>query len=175
MPSRSSPSNEQPGAKRRPADGRQTTLVVVEFSATWPRWLKPKHFADATVIAQDYGENPIALMTEVSRRVAQLEALACPLGTIVVVSNGDVEVSARAGRHSLVRGLLSRLGTLGGGELLLAINAAAGRRARRELDGLVRSFDQHARRQGVTLSVRVGETAQDLADALPSTPLARAG
>lgn len=172
MPSQS-PSN------RSPADGtlarkRETTLVVMEFSAAWPRWLKPNHFADATVIAQDHGDNPIVLMTDVSRRAAQLEAIDCRLGTIVVVSNGSVEVSQAAARHSLVRGLLTRLGSLGGGKLVLTVDAGAGRRAQRDLDVLARSFERHAHRHDVELSVRVGAEERDLFSAELLVPLARA-
>jgi hypothetical protein len=115
------------------------------------------------------------LIDEVQKRAAQLEAISCCLGTVVLVSNGATEVTQAASRHSLVRGLLTRLGAIGGGKLLLTVDAGAGVRARRDLDLLSRSFERHARGNGVQLAVRMGDERRVREAFEPSIPLSRAG
>jgi len=180
MRKKSSPSSRVQGPPEVISPMRESTVVVLEFSAAWPHWLKPKHSADATVIAQDHGDNPIVVIGEVAKRAAQLEAVSCHLGTVVLVSNGATDVSEAASRHSLVRALLTRLGELrlgapGGRKLVLTVDGAAGVRARRDLDLLARSFERHARRNGVELAVHEGDArpAREVLERL--VPLSRAG
>lgn len=175
MPDQSNPSHGTQGPGPDLAVKRETTLMVIEFSAAWPRWLRPNHFADATVIAQDHGQSPIVLIAEVARRAAHLQAIDCRLGTVVVVSNGGTAVTEAAARHSLVRGLLARLAALGGKKLVLTVDPAAGRRACRDLDVLARSFERQARQYGIELLVRIGKEQRDLYSAELLAPLARAG
>jgi hypothetical protein len=33
---------------------RPATLVVIEFGASWPRWMNPAHTGDLAVVAQHY-------------------------------------------------------------------------------------------------------------------------
>jgi len=73
---------------------RKATLVVIEFGASWPRWLDPSHSGDMAVVAQHYEGAPSSLITQVASRVTRLEAKGWQLNAIVFVSNGRCEGDA---------------------------------------------------------------------------------
>ena len=50
---------------------RNATLVVIEYGASWPRWLDPSHSGDMAVVAQHYEGEPSSLITQVASRVTR--------------------------------------------------------------------------------------------------------
>ena len=136
---------------------RNATLVVIEFGASWPRWLDPTHSGDMAVVAQHYEGEPSSLITQVASRVTRLEAQGWQLRAIVLVSNGRCEVESVAARSILARGLLARLRGVGGGHFALTVDERHGRRARHNLIHLAESLDRDANACGVELSAFAGE------------------
>jgi len=138
---------------------RKATLVVIEFGASWPRWLDPSHSGDMAVVAQHYEGEPSSLITQVASRVTRLEAKGWQLNAIVFVSNGRCEGDSRAARSILAHGLLSRLRAAGGGHFALTVDERHGRRACHNLTLLVESMDRGARAGGITLRAHTGQEA----------------
>jgi hypothetical protein len=136
---------------------RNATLVVIEFGASWPRWLDPGHSGDMAVVAQHYEGAPSSLITQVASRVTRLEAKGWHLKAIVLVSNGRCEGDSVAARSVLARGLLARLNGVGGGHFALTVDERLGRRARHNLTHLAEALDQDASTGGITLSAYAGE------------------
>ncbi len=149
---------------------RKATLVVIEFGASWPRWLDPTHSGDMAVVAQHYEGEPSSLITQVASRVTRLEAKGWQLKAIVLVSNGRCEGDSAAARSILARGLMARLRGVGGGHFALTVDERLGRRARHNLSHLAESLDQDASAAGITLSAFAGE--QTPLAALDATALA---
>jgi len=86
-------------------NARPATLVVIEFGASWPRWLNPTgDRGDLAVVAQHYAGPPTDLITQVAMRVTRLQARGWQLSAMVLVSNGraDVPTAAEAGLPELV-------------------------------------------------------------------------
>lgn len=136
---------------------RKATLVVIEFGASWPRWLDPTHSGDMAVVAQHYEGAPSSLITQVASRVQRLEAKGWILKAVVLVSNGRCEGDCSAARSVLARGLLARLREAGGGHFALTVDERHGRRARHNLTHLAESMDQEACTFGIELSTYAGE------------------
>ena len=136
---------------------RKATLVVIEFGASWPRWLDPSHSGDMAVVAQHYEGEPSSLITQVASRVTRLEARGWQLKAIVLVSNGRCEGDSTAARSILARGLLARLRSAGGGHFALTVDERHGRRARHNLTHLAESLDIEASNGGIILSAYAGE------------------
>ncbi|HEY3255366.1 MAG TPA: hypothetical protein VGJ91_15515 [Polyangiaceae bacterium] len=136
---------------------RKATLVVIEFGASWPRWLDPSHSGDMAVVAQHYEGAPSSLITQVASRVTRLEAKGWQLNAIVFVSNGRCEGDAAAARSILAHGLLSRLRAAGGGHFALSVDERHGRRACHNLTLLAESMAQTARIGGIALSAYAGD------------------
>lgn len=141
------------------ATTRAATLVVIEFSASWPRWLKPTRGGDMAVVAQHYEGHPSSLVTQVASRTTRLEAVGWRLDAIVLVSNGRTDPDAVAARAVLARGLAARLKARGRGELVLTVDERAGRRALHNLTSLAGALESSLRGAAVDLCVRVGEEA----------------
>jgi len=139
---------------------RKATLVVIEFGASWPRWLDPSHSGDMAVVAQHYEGAPSSLITQVASRVTRLEAKGWHLHAIVFVSNGRCEGDSAAARSILVHGLLSRLRAAGGGHFALSVDERHGRRACQNLLLLAESMDLAARVGGIVLSAHAGQQTQ---------------
>ena len=136
---------------------RKATLVVIEFGASWPRWLDPSHSGDMAVVAQHYEGEPSSLITQVASRVTRLEAQGWQLKAVVLVSNGRCEGESVAARSILARGLLARLRGAGGGHFALTVEERYGRRARHNLTHLAESLDQDASAGGIVLSAFTGD------------------
>ena len=51
---------------------RPATLVVIEFGASWPRWMNPAHTGDLAVVAQHYEGLPTDLVAQVANRITRL-------------------------------------------------------------------------------------------------------
>jgi len=138
---------------------RKATLVVIEFGASWPRWLDPSESGDMAVVAQHYEGAPSSLITQVASRITRLEAKGWQMNAIVFVSNGCCEGDSVAARSILAHGLLSRLRAAGGGHFALSVDGRLGRRAGHNLALLAESMDKAARMAGVRLSTYSGEQA----------------
>ncbi|HET7543424.1 MAG TPA: hypothetical protein VFK05_26300 [Polyangiaceae bacterium] len=138
---------------------RKATLVVIEFGASWPRWLDPSESGDMAVVAQHYEGAPSSLITQVASRVTRLETRGWQLNAIVFVSNGRCEGDSTAARSILAHGLLSRLRAAGGGHFALSVDGRRGSRASHNLALLAESMDKAARIGGILLSVHLGEQA----------------
>lgn len=131
-------------------------LVVIEFGATWPRWLDPSNSGDIAAVAQHYEGEPESLVTQVASRLGRLVAMGWQIDDVVLVSNGRSDLEAQATRSVLARGLLSHLREVGGVRLVLTVDAALGRRACHTLTALGASL-QGAITQGIVVCVRLGE------------------
>lgn len=161
---------------------RSATMVVIEFSAAWPRWLKPTAGGDMAVVAQHYEGHPSSIVTQVASRTSRLELVGWSMDRIVLVSNGRVDADAVAARSILARGLLSRLRLHGKGHLTLTVDERLGKRAAADARTLASSLERSLRGVSVGLTVRVGERSwhsdEQLADAVvsraPSGPFKRA-
>lgn len=134
----------------------KATMVVIEFSASWPRWLKPGA-GDMALVAQHYEGAPSSLVTQVASRTARLEAVGWRMSTLVLVSNGRTDPDAVAARSVLARGLVARMRQKGGGSLVLAVDERLGRRAAAQLRELAAALHRTSAAAGVTLAVRVGD------------------
>ncbi len=149
---------------------RSATMVVIEFSAAWPRWLKPTAGGDMAVVAQHYEGHPSSLVTQVASRTTRLEAVGWSLDKIVIVSNGRTDADSVAARSILARGLLSRLRLLGKGHLTLTVDERAGKRAASDVRALGASLERALRGAPVGLMARVGDRSwhadEQLADAV---------
>jgi hypothetical protein len=149
---------------------RPATMVVIEFSAAWPRWLKPASGGDMAVVAQHYEGHPSSLVTQVASRTTRLEAVGWSMERLVLVSNGRMDPDAIAARSILARGLVSRLRLLGRGELTLTVDERLGRRAASDLRSLASSLERSLRGAPVLLTARVGERSwhshEQLADSV---------
>jgi len=138
---------------------RKATLVVIEFGASWPRWLDPSHSGDMAVVAQHYEGAPSSLITQVASRVTRLEGKGWQLNGIVFVSNGRCEGDSVAARSILAHGLLSRLRAAGGGHFALTVDERHGRRASHNLLLLAESMAKAAKMGGITLTSHTSEQA----------------
>lgn len=136
---------------------RNATLVVIEYGASWPRWLDPSHSGDMAVVAQHYEGEPSSLITQVASRVTRLEARGWRLKAIVLVSNGRCEHASAAARSVLARGLLARLRSAGGGHFALTVDERYGRRASHNVSHLAESIEAEASIGGIELSLFAGE------------------
>jgi hypothetical protein len=151
---------------------KEATLVVIEYGASWPVWMKPSQTSNLAVVAQHYPGEPSSLLTQVASRVTRVEAMGWKLVRVVVVSNGDTTRDSTAARSVLVRGLLARIAGATGAELVLSANDPVPARASRELFALGAALEGAARRTGVTLSARIGRAATPLCGAEPRALLA---
>ncbi len=134
---------------------RSSTMVVIEFSAAWPRWLKLTE-GHMSVVAQQYEGRPASLVTQVASRTSRLEASGWRVDSVVFVSNGRGDADSTAARSVLARGLAARIAQGGGGNLLLAIDERSPRRAGAELRSLAAALEQMTKGR-VDLAVRVGD------------------
>lgn len=124
---------------------RPATLVVIEFGASWPRWLNPAgDRGDLAVVAQHYSGPPTDLITQVAMRVTRLSSRGWQLSAMVLVSNGRADAHTAAARSILARGLLAHLSASGGGSFVLSVDSYLGARAERNLADLATSLQPAA-------------------------------
>jgi hypothetical protein len=144
---------------------RPATLVVIEFGASWPRWLNPTgDRGDLAVVAQHYSGPPTDLITQVAMRVTRLQARGWQLSAMVLVSNGRADAPTAAARSILARGLLAHLAASGGGSFSLSVDGYLGRRAEHNLSALASALEPVARASRVELRV---ESSHSVAAAEP--------
>lgn len=144
---------------------RPATLVVIEFGASWPRWLNPSgDRGDLAVVAQHYAGPPTDLSAQVALRVSRLQSRGFWLSTLVLVSNGHADTQTAAARASLARDLLAHLAASGGRRFALSIDRYWGRRAQHQLELLAEVLEPVARRSRVELRL---ERALTYGESLP--------
>jgi hypothetical protein len=147
---------------------RPATLVVIEFGASWPRWLNPSaDHGDLAVVAQHYAGPPTDLITQVAMRVTRLQSRGWQLSSMVLVSNGRADAPTAAARSILARGLLAHLAASGGGSFALSVDGYLGRRAEHNLTALATALEPMALTSRVALRVE--------SNAAANGPLAAAG
>lgn len=140
---------------------RPATLVVIEFGASWPRWLNPSgDRGDLAVVAQHYAGPPTDLITQVAMRVTRLQSRGWQLSAMVLVSNGRADAPTTAARSILARGLLAHLATSGGGSFTLSVDGYLGRRAEHNLAALAAALQPAAASSRVALRVESSGSAQ---------------
>jgi hypothetical protein len=144
-------------------------LVVIEFGASWPRWLNPSgDRGDLAVVAQHYAGPPTDLITQVAMRVTRLQARGWELSSMVLVSNGRADAQTAAARSILARGLLAHLAGSGGGSFVLSVDAYLGLRAEHNLTALAASLEPSA------LASRIDLRLESAASSSSSVPVPRA-
>ncbi len=136
---------------------RDASLVVIEYGASWPRWLEPTRYAQLAVVAQHYEGEPSSLITQVASRLQRLERERWSLGTIMLVCNGRTDDAARTARSILARGLIAKLGAIRGAQLVLSSDSRR-ERSGLALSTLAASIESEARFAGVRLSLRLGSS-----------------
>lgn len=142
---------------------RPATLVVIEFGASWPRWLNPSgERGDLAVVAQHYAGPPTDLITQVAMRVTRLQSRGWQLSEMVLVSNGRADAPTAAARSILARGLLAHLAASGGGDFVLSVDGYLGRRAEQNVSALSAALEPVARASRVLLRVESGASAMGL-------------
>ena len=145
---------------------RPATLVVIEFGASWPRWLNPNgDRGDLAVVAQHYAGPPTDLIAQVAMRVTRLQARGWQLSSMVLVSNGRADVPTSAARSILARGLLAHLAASGGGSFALSVDSYLGRRAEHNLSALSAALEPVALASRVALRVETNGSAAARAEA----------
>jgi hypothetical protein len=149
------------------------TLVVIEFGASWPRWLDPSHSGDMAVVAQHYEGAPTSLITQVATRVTRLEGMGWKLKHVILVSNGRCDVESAAARSVLARGLLARLRAQGRGRLMLSADQRLGKRATNQLLAIASAITEEATLGGIDLAVH-GAGSDSEASYLPDEFVAEA-
>ncbi|RYZ04337.1 MAG: hypothetical protein EOO73_23965 [Myxococcales bacterium] len=146
---------------------RPATLVVIEFGASWPRWLNPSgDRGDLAVVAQHYAGPPTDLITQVAMRVTRLQTRGWQLTSMVLVSNGRADAPTAAARSILARGLLAHLASSGGGSFVLSVDSFLGRRAEHNVASLVAALEP------IALSSRVELRSEYCGTQTPELPLA---
>jgi hypothetical protein len=154
---------------------RPATLVVIEFGASWPRWMNPAHTGDLAVVAQHYEGSPNDLIGQVANRLMKLTHAGWHLDEVVLVVNGRSDQDASAARSVLARGLMAHLRNAGACHLTLSVSEALGRRSMHAVTSLAASLEPMARATDVVLAVRLGEEPPVYSRPLPPLPLPRAG
>ena len=145
-------------------NARPATLVVIEFGASWPRWLNPNgERGDLAVVAQHYAGPPTDLITQVAMRVTRLQSRGWQLTAMVLVSNGRADAPTAAARSILARGLLAHLATSGAGSFVLSVDSYLGRRAEHDLTALATALEPAALASNVQLRVELSSGKAALA------------
>ncbi len=138
-------------------NSRNATLVVIEYGASWPRWLHPGRSGDLAVVAQHYEGPATSLITQVASRITRLTDMGWALDAVVLVSNGRADSEATAARSVLARGLMAHLRTAGGMHFTLSIESTLGRRASHALTALAAGLEPMAIACDINMSVRLGD------------------
>jgi len=154
---------------------RPATLVVIEFGASWPRWMNPAHSGDVAVIAQHYEGSPNDLIAQVANRLSRLTQAGWQLDEVVLVVNGRSDDDSSAARSVLARGLMAHVRAAGGVHLTLSVSEALGRRASHGIKTLASALEPVARATDIVLAVRIGEEPPVYSRLLPPIPLPQTG
>lgn len=135
------------------------TLVVIEFGASWPRWLSPTSSDHMAVVAQHYEGSANSLITQVANRLSRLVTTGWRIDDAILVSNGRTDIEAISARATLARGLISYLREVSGSRFLLSVAKEHSERPGHNLASLARALREAALGNGIALGVRVGDDA----------------
>jgi hypothetical protein len=149
---------------------RKATLVVIEYGASWPRWLQPGMSGDLAVVAQHYEGPPTDLVTQVATRISRLTGMGWELDSIALVVGERYDVEAVAARSVLARGLMAHLRSAGGEQFALSLDPQFGHRAVHLVSHLAAGLEPMAVACGVALSLRIGDRAPLFSRPLLSRP-----
>jgi hypothetical protein len=138
---------------------QNATLVVIEFGASWPRWLSPTSADHMAVVAQHYEGSPTSLIAQVANRLSRLVTTGWRIEDAILVTNGRTDAEALAARSELARGLLFYLREVGGARFLLSAAKELEVRPGHTLSALSHALRESARGSGIALGVRVGDAA----------------
>lgn len=135
---------------------RGVVLVVIEFGASWPRWLSPVGPSDMVVVAQHYFGPSDSLLIQVQSRLSRLPAVSWRIEDVVLASNGRTDVEAVTARAALAHDLVRELRGRDDARLLLSVDLRLGRPAARSLSTLATTLRDVALASGVSVVVRAG-------------------
>jgi hypothetical protein len=154
---------------------RPAILVVIEFGASFPRFLNPAQSGDIAVVAQHYEGEPSDLVAQVASRLSRLMHAGWQLDEVVLVVNGRSDAEATAARSVLARGLMAHVREAGGVHLTISVSEAVGRRALHGLTQLASTLEPTARACDIVLAVRVGDEPPVYSRPLPPLRLPATG
>lgn len=136
---------------------RETTLVVIEYGASWPCWLDTTPNENLVVVAQHYAGKPAALLEQVKNRLLRVQQAGAHVKTLVFVCNGYTDPAARSARACVARGLFDPLLCLDGSQLVLS-NDGLREPAALAFTALLATLESDAALAGVRLSMRLGSS-----------------
>ena len=137
--------------------GPKASLVVIEYGASFPRWLDPSQVGTLAVVAQHYEGPPASLLTQVRSRLARLLSTGWILENMVLVCNGRMSLEQQAARSLLARQLLTTLRQCNGVRLVFTLSSEFEAKVRNSLCALASGLDDFALPSGIALSVRQGD------------------
>ncbi len=139
---------------------RPATLVVIEFGASWPRWLNPTgDRGDLAVVAQHYAGPPTDLITQVAMRVTRLQARGWQLSAMSWFRT-DAPTHQRPRRAPSWRAGCSHTSPgSGGGSFALSVDGYLGRRAEHNLSALAAALEPIALTSRVELRVETAASS----------------
>lgn len=133
---------------------------MVEWGASWPRWLDPTQTGNVIVVAQHYEGTPESILTQVASRVARVHEFGWRLDRALLSINPRSEDVFRSARARLARRLLGIVSEARGSELLLSLDEGAGPEAAQELIDLTWELEAEPAARDVRISLRLGEALQ---------------
>ena len=136
---------------------RETTMVVIEYGASWPRRLDTTPGETLVVVAQHYEGKPSELLAQIKNRLLKLQQDGATVKTLVFVCNGHNDPAARSARALVARGLFGPLGTVEGSQLVLS-NDTIREPAAMAFTTLVATLESDAAHAGVRLGLRLGSS-----------------
>ena len=136
---------------------RETTMVVIEYGASWPRWLDSTPGDSLVVVAQHYEGKPTELLEQIKNRLLRLQQEGSIIKTLVFVCNDHTDPTARSARALVARGLFGPLGSIEGSQFLLS-NDRAREPVAMAYSALVATLESDAAHAGVRLGLRLGSS-----------------
>lgn len=144
-----------------PPRRRSGSLVVVEWGASWPRWLDPTQTGHVIVVAQHYEGSPESILTQVASRVSRVHEFGWRLDRALLSVSHRSEHVFRSARARLAQRLLGIVSEARGSELLLSVDQAAGPELAQELIDLSWELETEPAAANVRISLRLGEVLQE--------------
>lgn len=126
---------------------------MIEFGASWPRWLDPSQVGTLAVVAQHYAGPPDSLITQVRSRVARLASTGWTLTNVVLVSSGRLALESQAARSLLTHQLLTCVRDSPGARLTFTLSSDGDFKAQKSLCALAAKLDRAALASGIELGV----------------------
>ena len=136
---------------------RETTMVVIEYGASWPRWLDTTPCDTLVVVAQHYDGKPTELLEQIKNRLLRLQQDGSSVKTLVYVCNVHNDPATRSGRAVVARGLFGPLASVEGSQLVLS-NDTVREPAAMAFSALAATLESDAAHAGVRLGLRLGSS-----------------